>query len=72
MNWVFQERICLVTCSHTEIEIADQTCCHSHSWDTGTGPVRPRTDRTIIIMIIIIIIIIIMMVMMMMVMIKKC
>ena len=43
---VSQGRICSdnCTCSHTEIEVADQTFYLTHSQHTDTGPTSPRPD----------------------------
>ena len=35
---------CNCTCCHTEMEVADQTCCLTQSQYTDTGPTSPRTD----------------------------
>ena len=32
------------TCCHTETEVADQTCCLTHSQYTDTGPTSPSAD----------------------------
>ena len=45
---ISQGRICSDSCKccHTEIEVADQTCCLIQSHDNDTRPTSPSTDPT--------------------------